>query len=111
MPPRTRSLGEVVQAPVVTVMRQACDAGQRRREIRPGIMFEMLDDGAIGAAEICLVPDINRGDGQLPSSSGGAARVIDIVARRSFEQRVGVRGGERLGLQVRAAEGGAIDGV
>ncbi len=74
-------------------------------------MLQMLDDGAFGAAEIGLVPDVDRGDGELAFGDRGPARVVDVIARRLVEQPLGVGRGERLGLQVRAAERGAVDGV
>ena len=40
-------------------LRYSGDAGQRRRELGPGIMLEVLDYGGFGAAEIGLVPDVN----------------------------------------------------
>jgi hypothetical protein len=62
MQPRARSLSEVVQSPVVTVARDAADAGERGF----GIVFQVYNDAGIAAAEILFVPDIIEDTVSLP---------------------------------------------
>src|SRR5713101_2141671 len=110
-PRRVMSLSEVVQGPVVAVARDPLDAGERRRKLGPRMVLQVFDHAAFGAAEIGCVPDIDRRDGEFARCQCGAPRMIDIVAGGLVEQCFGVARGECRRLQIRAAEGGAIDRV
>ncbi len=96
--PRRRSFPEIVQRPVVAVVGNMVDPGERRGQRRAGVAPQMLDDAALAAAEIGLVPDIDRRHGEPAAGDRGAARIIDVVARRLVEEGRGVGRGERLPL-------------
>src|SRR6185312_3456098 len=64
----------------------------------------MRDDGAIAAAEIRLVADIERGDEEPAVLDARAARMIDKVARRSVEHRLRAGRGEGVRRQIGRAE-------
>ena len=107
--PPARSLSEIVQRPVVTVARDVINPGERRGKRRLGIVSEVFDNAGLAAAEILFVPDIDRRHGQFAAGDGDAARMFDIVACRLVEQRFGIGGSKCRGLQIRAAEGGAVE--
>jgi hypothetical protein len=71
----------------------------------------MGEDAFLRAAEVVDEPDINLGYDQLSVLDAGAAGAVDLVLRRVIEERLGVGAGKGQRLQVRAPDGGAVDGI
>ena len=74
-------------------------------------MPEMGEDAFLRAAEVVDEPGINLGYDQLAVLDAGAAGAVDVVLRRMIEERLGVGAGKGQRLQVRAPDGGAVDGI
>src|ERR1700730_10601865 len=67
----------VVERPVVAVAGDACLPRQSFRQRRRGKATQMLDDAAVVAAEIGLIPDIDRGDVKPAVVEAHAAGMMD----------------------------------
>ena len=101
----------IIKLPVITIGADAIDPGQRRAQVRLCVRFQMFDDASVVAAEILNKPVVDARHHQTAILDLRTAGMIDEIARRSFEQVIGVCAGKRLSLQVRATERCSVYGV
>src|SRR5260221_12690096 len=71
----------------------------------------MFYDPALAAAEIDLIPVVDRRNDEAAAFHRRAARMVDVLRRGALEQHFGIGAGEWLGPQIGASECGAVDGV
>ena len=68
---------DVIERPVVTIVGDSHDAGERRRQLRAGIPPQVLDHPFVAVPEILLKPDVYAGHDEPTAIYAGTAWVID----------------------------------